>query len=201
MRRVIVAAMVSLDGVMQAPGGPDEDRSGGFQFGGWTAPWVDEASMEEIMGLFAKPFDLLLGRRTYEIFAAYWPHSGPDRIGTAFNRATKYVASRRGTDLPWQPAVRITDAAIEVAKLKQSQGPPLLTQGSSQLAQDLLAAGLVDELHLFIFPVTLGKGKRLFGDATHPATWKPTRTAVLPNGVIHAAYERAGKVATGTVGA
>ena len=205
MRRVIVGAMVSLDGVMQAPGGPEEDPTGGFRFGGWVAPYadVDPVFGEEIGKLFGQPFDLLLGRRTYDIFAVYWPFAegGPyDDIATAFNRVRKYVATRKGAELPWRGSIALRDGVKDVAKLKEDDGPALVTQGSTELVHSLLGAGLVDEIRTFTFPVVLGKGKRLFADNSEPRAFEVTHSAVSPNGVIHATYVRAGKVQTATVG-
>ncbi len=204
MRKVIVGAMLSMDGVMQAPGGPEEDPTGGFKFGGWVGPLADDPVFGEAIGkLFGEPFDLLLGRRTYEIFAAYWPFAEGreyDDIATAFNRVTKYVATRKGVDLSWKSSVALRDAARDVAKLKQEDGPPLVTQGSSELVHSLLAADLVDELRIFTFPVLLGKGKRLFDDASRPHTFTLTESAVSPNGIIDATYARAGEVKTTMVG-
>jgi dihydrofolate reductase len=205
MRKVIVGAMVSMDGVMQAPGGPEEDPSGGFAFGGWVAPAVDTDSTfgEEIGKLFAEPFDLLLGRRTYEIFAAHWPYAegGPyDDIARTFNRITKYVATRKGVDLTWKGSVALRDAAKEVARLKQEKGPALVTQGSTELVHALLAAGLVDEIRMFTFPLVLGKGKRLFDASSQPRAFEMTHSAVSPNGLIAATYVRGGEVETATVG-
>jgi dihydrofolate reductase len=204
MRRVIVGAMVSMDGVMQAPGGPEEDPTGGFELGGWTAPFADLDPVfgEEIAKLFGEPFDLLLGRRTYDIFAAYWPYAerGPHNdIAKAFNRVTKYVATREGVDLSWKGSVALRDAAKDVAKLKREDGPALLTQGSTELVHSLLAAGLVDELQTFTFPVLLGKGKRLFGDDGQPRTFELTHSRVSPHGLIHATYVRDGQVKTATI--
>jgi len=202
---VIVGAMVSMDGVMQAPGGPEEDPAGGFKLGGWVAPLADTDPVfgEEIGKLFGQPFDLLLGRRTYDIFAAYWPHAegGPyDDIAKAFNRITKYVATRKGLDLTWKGSVALRDAATQVAKLKQEDGPTLVTQGSTELVHSLLAADLVDEIRTFAFPVLLGKGKRLFDETSKPHAFKLTHSAVSPNGVIAATYVRDGEVKTATVG-
>src|ERR671914_228696 len=201
MRKVVVGAMVSMDGVMQAPGGPEEDPSGAFKFGGWVAPFADADPVfgAEIGKLFGEPFDLLLGRRTYDIFAAYWPHAeggSYDDIATAFNRVRKYVATRKGADLTWKGSVAPRDAAKDVAKLKQEDGPSLVTQGSTELVHALLAAGLVDEIRTFTFPVLLGKGKRLFGDDSQPHAFKVIDSAVSPNGLIAATYVRAGKVET-----
>ena len=204
MRKVIVGAMVSMDGVMQAPGGPEEDPTGGFKLGGWTATLGDDPIFgEELEKLFREPFDLLLGRRTYEIFAAYWPYAegGPsDDIAKTFNRITKYVATRKGVDLTWKGSVALRNAATDVAKLKQEDGPVLLTQGSTELVHALLAAGLVDEIRTFTFPLLLGKGKRLFSDDSQPRTFKLTHSAVSPNGLIAATYVRDGEVKTATVG-
>src|SRR4051812_37803985 len=204
MRKLIVSAMISMDGVMQAPGTPDEDPTGDFKFGGWVAPLGDDAVFRKALGkLFAEPFDLLLGRRTYEIFAAFWPYaeSSPNaEIAKTFNRITKYVATRKGVDLTWKGSVALRDAARDVAKLKREDGPALVTQGSTELVHALLAAGLVDEIRTFTFPLVLGKGKRLFGDGSQPRAFKLTHSAVSPNGIIAATYMRDGEVKTATVG-
>jgi dihydrofolate reductase len=204
MRKLIVGAFVSMDGVMQAPGGPDEDPTGGFAFGGWVAPLADGDGVfgDEIGKLFGEPFDLLLGRRTYEIFAAHWPHAegGPDaEIARLFNRVTKYVATRKGIAPSWRGSVVLRDGAADVARLKREDGPALVTQGSTELVHSLLAAGLVDELRVFTFPVLLGKGKRLFDEHARPGAFELTHSAVSPNGLIHATYVRRGEVATATV--
>jgi dihydrofolate reductase len=205
MRKVIVGAFVSMDGVMQAPGGPEEDPSGGFKYGGWVAPVADTDPVfgAEIGKLFDQPFDLLLGRRTYDIFAAHWPYAegGPyDDIAKTFNRITKYVATRKGVDLTWKGSVALNDAAKDVAKLKRGDGPALVTQGSTELVHALLAAGLVDEIRTFTFPILLGKGKRLFDASSEPRAYRVTHTAVSPGGLIHAVYVRDGEVQTATVG-
>jgi len=205
MRKVVVGAMVSLDGVMQAPGGPDEDPTGGFRFGGWTASVSDTDPVfgAELGKLFGQPFELLLGRRTYEIFAAYWPFAeggAYDEIAGTFNRSTKYVATRRGVELTWKGSVALRDATQDVARLKEKDGPVLLTQGSTELVHSLFAAGLVDEIRAFTFPVLLGKGKRLFDATSEPRAFKLTHSAVSPNGLIAATYVRDGEVKTGTVG-
>src|SRR5574341_918314 len=200
MRKVTVGAMVSMDGVMQAPGGPEEDPTGGFKFGGWVAP---HGAVPELGKLFDQPFDLLLGRRTYDIFAAYWPYAedGPyNHIAKTFNRITKYVATRKGVDLTWKGSVALRDAAKDVAKLKQEDGPALVTQGSTELVHSLLAAGLVDEIRTFTFPVLLGRGKRLFDETSQPRAFKVTHSAVSPSGLLHATYVRDGEVQTATVG-
>src|SRR4029079_14324804 len=195
MRKVIVGAFVSMDGVMQAPGGPEEDPTGGFKFGGWVPPVadIDPVFGEEVGKLFGEPFDLLLERRTYDIFAAHWPYAegGPyDDIAKVFNRITKYVATRKGAHLTWKISVALGDAAQEVEKLKQQDGPALVTQGRTELVQPLLTAGLVDEIRTFTFPVVLGKGKRLFDETSQPRSFKLPHRAVPPNGTIHAAYGR-----------
>jgi dihydrofolate reductase len=196
MRKVIVGAFVSMDGVMQAPGGPEEDPTGGFKFGGWVAPFadIDPVFGEEVGKLFGEPFDLLLGRRTYDIFAAHWPYAEGglyDDIAKVFNRITKYVATRKGAHLTWKISVALGDAAQEVAKLKQQDGPALVTQGSSEL---------VDEIRTFTFPVVLGKGKRLFDETSQPRAFKLTHSAVSPKGLVHATYVRDGEVKTATIG-
>ena len=177
MRRLIVATFTSLDGVMQAPGGPQEDPTGGFTFGGWTAPHFD-AELGGAMGeIFGRPFDLLLGRKTYEIFAAHWPYvTDPnDPIAPMFNRITKYVASRSKPKLAWQNSRLLGDDVVAALKeIKRGDGPDLLVQGSSDLLQTLWPHGLVDEFSVLTFPVVLGKGKRLFGDTAEPRPLKLT---------------------------
>jgi dihydrofolate reductase len=200
MRKVIVGAFLSLDGVMQSPGGPQEDTEGGFDLGGWFAPHIDEIFGEEVDKLFVPPFDLLLGRKTYDIFAAHWPHvdDGEDAsIAALFSRATKYVASRSLSDPAWAESVVLRDAGKEVAQLKQAEGPTLVTQGSSDLMQTLLAHDLIDEIRLFTVPILLGQGKRLFGEGTIPAAFRLRESRITGTGVIVANYERAGKVQTG----
>jgi len=198
MRRLIVGMMVSLDGVIQAPGGPEEDPRGGFAFGGWVFPFWDEVTDEAMGESFAKPFDLLLGRRTYEIFAAYWPHQQGE-IADPFNAATKYVATSSAEPPAWQNSVRLEgDVPAAVARLKEGEGPDLLTQGSSVLVQSLLAAGLVDELFLLVFPVLLGKGKRLFGEDSEPGEWTLTGSRTSPAGVLISRYRPKGPVRTGS---
>ena len=200
MRKVIVGAFVSMDGVMQAPGGPEEDPTGGFKFGGWVAPLADTDPVfgEEVGALFGQPYDLLLGRKTYEIFAAHWPYAegGPDdEIARQFNRITKYVATRSGdVDTSWVNTVVLGDAVENVAKLKQEDGPALVTQGSTEIVHALIAAGLVDEIRVFTFPVLLGKGKRLFDDNGRPSAYRLTHSRVSPTGLIAATYVPAGKV-------
>ena len=200
MRKVIAAAFVSMDGVMQAPGGPEEDPTQGFEYGGWVAPLADEEFGQAVDRLFAEPFDLLLGRKTYEIFAAHWPYmeDGPDSgIARLFNSITKYVATRSSRDLAWKGSVALRDAAKDVARLKRDDGPALVTQGSSNLLQTLLAHELVDEIHTFTFPIVLGTGKRLFGTGAAPAAFELTDSRVTKSGLIVASYRRAGDVRTG----
>lgn len=200
MRKVIVGAMVSLDGVMQAPGGPQEDPTGGFSYGGWVAPLGDEVFGEEIGKMFSQPFDLLLGRKTYEIFAAHWPYAegGPDDfLAKTFNSITKYVATRKGLDLTWEGSVALHNAATDVARLKREDGPALLTQGSTDLIRTLVGSDLVDEINMFTFPIVLGSGKKLFDDGATAAAFKLTASRVSPNGIVIAQYKRNGAVETG----
>ena len=198
MRKIIVGAQVSLDGVMQAPGGPTEDPTKGFKFGGWSMPYFDEAGGEEIMSLFKDKFDLLLGRKTYEIFAAYWPYYEEDAphgsVAKAFRDIRKYVVSRSGeVDTGWKGSVLLRDIA-EVKRLKQEDGPNLVTQGSTELVHALLANDLVDAISVFTIPVVLGSGKKLFADGSAPHSFKLTRSRVAPTGLIVGHYEREGKV-------
>ena len=200
MRKVITGAFVSLDGVMQAPGGPKEDPTRGFKLGGWVVPYMDEVFGQAINEMFGQPFALLLGRKTYEIFAAHWPYAEggeDDFIAKRFNSITKYVATRSNMELMWQGSVALHDAAAEVARLKQEDGPALVTQGSSDLIQSLLAHNLIDEICLFTFPVVLGKGKKLFGEDAQPAAFVLKDNRVTTKGVTIARYERAGAVVTG----
>jgi dihydrofolate reductase len=198
MRKLIVGAFVSLDGVMQAPGGPEEDPTGGFRFGGWTFPHWDDVMGEAMGESFSKPFDLLLGRRTYEIFAAHWPFTD-EEPAAQFNGVTKYVATASTEPLAWQNSVRLEgDVPDAVARLKEGDGPDLLTQGSSVLVRSLLARGLVDELNLLVFPVLLGKGKKLFGEETMPGEWALVDGKTATTGVIIARYRPAGPVRTGS---
>lgn len=201
MRKIIVLSFISLDGVMQAPGGPDEDRSDGFEYGGWTVPFFDAAAGQVMAEQMGRPFDLLLGRKTYEIFAGYWPQheTADDPIGAGLNRATKYVVSRTLEKADWMPSRLIKgDAPAEIRKVKETAGPDLQVHGSGDLIQTLLRNDLVDELWLKIFPVTLGRGKRLFGDGAVPAGFKLLRSQVTPLGVLVADYGRAGRVQTGS---
>jgi dihydrofolate reductase len=194
MREVVVLTFVSLDGVMQAPGGKGEDPSGGFDLEGWTVPYFDEAVGDEMTKQMGQPFDLLLGRETYEIFASYWPHHD-----SPLNQAKKYVVSNSAINVDWEETVQIEgDVEAEIEKLKQQDGPMLQVHGSSNLIQTLLANDLADELWLKVFPVTLGKGKRLFGEGTIPAAFELTDSRVSPSGVIIASYRRSGEVKQGS---
>lgn len=198
MRKIIGGVFQSLDGVMQAPGGPPEDPTGGFDLGGWTATFWDERMGKAMGGIFEAPFDLLLGRKTYEIFAAHWPYvPAEDPIGVAFNTTAKHVLTRGGEILDWQNSHRLAD--IDAVKtLRHNAGPNLLIQGSSTLYPQLLAAGLIDRLFVMTFPVLLGKGKRLFGEGTPAAGLKLISSDVSTTGVVTATYEPAGAVPIGT---
>lgn len=198
MRKVTAATFVSLDGVMQAPGGPEEDTAGGFKFGGWTFHFWDEVMGQSMDQTFNTPFDLLLGRKTYDIFAAHWPHIQGDPIADKFNAVTKYVATTSDRPLTWKNSVALRDAATDVARLKQQDGPVLLLQGSSELIQTLLAEDLIDEFRLLVFPVVLGGGKKLFGQGSLPIGLKLVDTKASTTGVIMSTYVRAGEVTTGS---
>jgi dihydrofolate reductase len=202
MREIIGAVFVSLDGVIQAPGNPDEDPTGGFELGGWLFQFFDDAVGERIDQLFTPPFDLLLGRRTYDIFAAYWPyHSGEaNGIGERFDRASKYVVTRGGQRLDWRNSHRL-ESLDAVADLKRGEGPDLIIQGSGTLYPQLLGAGLIDRLILMTFPVIVGSGKRLFGDGTAPGAMRMVDHRVTPGGNIIATYRPDGPIETGSFGA
>jgi dihydrofolate reductase len=197
MRRIIVLTFVSLDGVMQGPGGPTEDTSGNFTHGGWTVPYFDEFLGQEMSEQMGRPFDLLLGRKTFEIFAGYWPQHDEDAPG--INKATKYVASNTLTHHDWRETVFLNgDVAGEIRKLKQQDGPDLQVHGSSELIQTLLAHDLVDEFWLKIFPVTLGTGKRLFDKGAMPGAYALVDSKISPAGVIVANFKRSGELKTGS---
>jgi dihydrofolate reductase len=197
MRKIIVLSFISLDGVMQAPGGPEEDTSGGFKYGGWTVPYFDDVAAKVMGEQMSKPFNLLLGRKTYDIFAAYWPQHAEGWPGV--NETTKYVASRSLLKLEWANSVLLEgDIVEEIKKLKAQDGPDLQVHGSGDLIQTLLKNDLVDELWLKIFPLTLGEGKRLFAGGSIPAAFTLTSSLVTPKGVIIANYVRAGEVETGS---
>lgn len=199
MRRIVGAAFITLDGVIQGPGGPNEDTTGDFRFSGWLPPVGDDAIHEKIGELFGRPFDLLLGRRTYEIFAAYWPYA-PDEmaeIRDPFNDCTKYVVTHRDQPLAWKNSERVRE--IEALRaIKEGDGPDIVVQGSSTLYPQLLEAGLLDELTLMISPIVLGQGKRLFGDGTPPRRLRLTEHRVSDGGNIIAAYRPSGPVELGS---
>lgn len=199
-RKVIGAVFLSLDGVIQGGGGPDEDRRGGFRFGGWTVPFTDDSMNESMSKIYDKPeYDLLLGKRTYEIFSSFWPYNQDDPIGAKFERINKYVLTHSDEPLAWKGSHRLSgDAAEAVAKLKQTEGRDLLIQGSTSIYLPLLAAGLIDRLILMTFPVLLGKGKRIFDGSAKPGAFKLVDHFVSDRGVVIATYEPDGDVKTGT---
>lgn len=201
MRKIIVLEFITLDGVIQAPGGPEEDTSGGFKYGGWTVPYFDDFSGQVMAEQTGHPFDLLLGRVTYDIFAGYWPKQDEKTapFAAASNKARKYVASRTPLKLEWKNSVLLEGDVVEaVKKIKSEDRPELQVYGSGNFAQTLLKNDLVDELWLKIFPITLGTGKRLFAEGTIPAAFELTGSKVSPKGVIIANYRRAGEVKTGS---
>src|ERR671918_780265 len=201
MRKIIVGAMVSMDGVMQAPGGPTEDPTKGFKSGGWVMPYFDQEFGEELDRLFNEKFDLLLGRKTYEIFAAYWPYYDQDApdggIAKLFNEIKKYAVSRSGeVDMSWQGSVLLRDIA-DVKRLKQEDGPNLVTQGSTELVHALLADDLVDAISIFTVPVVLGSGKKLFADGSAPHSYQLISSRVSSMGLMIGHYERADEIKIG----
>jgi dihydrofolate reductase len=210
MRKLTVGVFVSLDGVMQAPGGPEEDKSGGFRYGGWIVPFQSDATGAAVGRLFDKPFDLLLGRTTYDIFAAHWPYFGTDpaapdydaggaHIARTFNACTKFVATHRPGSLTWQNSQALGPDVVEAVRaLKQTDGPNLIVQGSTELIHILLGAELVDHMQLLIYPIIFGKGKRLFDASAAPSALKLVKSEVSSDGVIIANYEPAGDIATGS---
>jgi len=201
MRKIIVTTFMSLDGVMQAPGSPEEDTSGGFSLGGWTVPLWDETTGAINMEIYGRPYDLLLGRKTYDVFAAYWPRiTDPNNpIASVFNKVTKYVASHAKPKLEWQNSRLLGDDVVaSLRKLKSEDGPDLLVSGSSDLLQTLWKNSLVDEFMVLIFPLALGKGKRLFGEGTIPAGFKLVKSLTSSTGVIEAYYVLDGAVKTGS---
>ena len=199
MRKLIVSQFLTLDGVVQAPGGPGEDGDGGFAHGGWSVPFWDERMMEVMGAATAGPFDLLLGRRTYDIFAAHWPNAPEEEGGKIFNDATKYVASRTPRVLTWENSRLVEgDVAEGVAALKRGDGPELQVHGSGNLIQTLLRHGLVDEWRLWTFPVVVGAGKRLFADGAMPGTLKLVDSVVSGTGVVMATYVPDGELRTGS---
>lgn len=198
MRRLITQTFLTLDGIMQAPGGPDEDPSGGFAHGGWTVPYWGDAVAEVMDETMGRQFDLVLGRNTYEIFAGYWPHADGE-IAAKLNGAAKHVASTTLTEVAWENASLIgDDVPAGVAALKEQDGPELQVHGSGGLIQTLLAHGLVDEMRILLYPLVLGGGKRLFAEGAVPAALRLASARALPNGVVAMTYEPAGEVEVGS---
>jgi dihydrofolate reductase len=199
MRKLIVSTFLTLDGIMQAPGGPEEDDSGRFAYGGWSVNYWDD-QMSEVMGeTMSRPFDLVLGRRTYDIFAAYWPHAPEEAGAKPLNDATKYVASRSHPALEWSKSVLIEgDAAEGIAELKKEDGPELQVHGSGNLIQTLMRHNLVDHYRLWVFPLVIGSGKRLFSEGTIPSGLKLLDSKVSTTGVVIGTYEPAGEIVTGS---
>jgi dihydrofolate reductase len=200
MRKIIVLEHISMDGVIQAPGGPEEDTSNGFAYGGWISPYSDEIIGNALRKQMNSPFDLLLGRKTFDIWAAYWPHHAD--VWPGASTATKYVASNTLTSHEWKPSVFLGgDISNKVKEIKQGQGPDIHVWGSGNLLQTLIKHDLVDTFWLMIYPVTLGSGKRLFADGTIPAAFKVTESIVGSSGVIVVNYERAGEIKLGSASA
>ncbi|HET7034836.1 MAG TPA: dihydrofolate reductase family protein [Thermomicrobiaceae bacterium] len=204
MRDIIISTFVTLDGIMQAPGGPEEDPSGGFAHGGWSVGYWDDAIGQAMAESMGKPFDLLLGRKTYEIFAAYWPHATAEEGAEQLNNARKYVVSTTLDRASWQNSVLISprerDVPDQIRRLKEQEGPEIQVHGSSRLIQTLIQHDLIDRYFLKIFPVLLGTGKRLFGDGSNPAGLRLLDSRTSTTGVIIATYERAGDVRSGSFG-
>ena len=200
MRKLIAAEHISLDGIIQAPGGPEEDPSDGFRLGGWSAPYDDEAIGQSVQDLHSQPFELLLGRRTYDIWASFWPHvRAGNPIGDLFNSVSKHVATHRSDTLDWQNSHALKgELADAVRELKRQDGANLLTWGSGDMMRQLLAAELVDELRLLIYPVLLGRGKRLFDDNAQPSAFTLASSISADSGVLITRYLRSGEVRTGT---
>ncbi len=199
MRKIVTTTFVTLDGVLQAPGAPEEDTSGGFAHGGWSFHYWDEM-MGSVMNAFMRiPFELLLGKRTYDIFAAHWPHSKEEPVAGKFNSTKKYVVSHEPVDLSWRNSVRITgDVVAEIKKLKKQDSPDLWVHGSGNLIQTLLANHLIDAMHVWTFPVTVGNGKRLFAEGTQAKELRLIDSKASTTGVIIATYEPAGSFKTGS---
>ena len=199
MRKLIVSTFVTLDGVMQAPGGPEEDPTGGFTYGGWTVNYWDDMMGQVMGGYMAKPFELLLGRKTYEIFAAHWPNIKDDPVADKLNSIKKYVVSGTLDEVKWNNSTLIMGNVVQaIRNLKEQKGPEIQVHGSGNLIQTLLQHDLIDEFRLWIFPVTIGKGKRLFGEGTQPVNLKLIDSKTSTTGVIIATYEPAGDLKTGS---
>lgn len=202
MRKIITTTFMTLDGVMQAPGGQEEDTTGGFSSGGWVANYWDEKMGAVMTGFMSLPFELLLGRKTYDIFAAYWPTAKTDEVvANPFNATKKYVVSHTIFEPKWQNSLCITgDVVSEIKKLKESDGPDLWVHGSGNLIQTLLKNHLIDRMHIWIYPVTVGSGKRLFAEGSRPGGFKLVEANTYSTGVIIATYEPAGELKTRTIG-
>jgi dihydrofolate reductase len=201
MRELLVQTFLTLDGVMQAPGGPEEDDSDGFAFGGWSVAYWDEDLNQAMDEVVSNPFAMVLGRHTYDIMAAFWPHASEEEGATVFNEATKYVASRSRPTLAWSNSLLIEgDAAEGLAALKAEDGPELQVHGSGNLAQTLIRHNLVDRYRLWIFPVVIGSGKRLFGEGTVPAGLELIEGRTSRSGVFMGTYRSVGEIVTGTFG-
>ena len=199
MRELIVNTFLTLDGVMQAPGGPEEDDSGGFAYGGWSVHYWDELMGQVMTEWMSTPFDLVLGRKTYDIFAAYWPHAPEEAGAKPLNDATKYVVSRSHPKLAWERSILIDgDAAEGIAELKKEDGPELQVHGSGNLIQTLMRHNLVDQYRLWVFPLVIGSGKRLFSEGTIPSGLKLVDSKVSTTGVVIGTYEPAGEIVTGS---
>ncbi|HEV8338765.1 MAG TPA: dihydrofolate reductase family protein [bacterium] len=199
MRKLAVSTFLTLDGVMQAPGGPEEDPSGSFEHGGWSVNYWDDVMGKVMDEAVSVPFDLLLGRKTYEIFAAHWPYAGDEPMATILNKATKYVASTTLKELTWSNSQLIRgDVAEEIARLKGQDGPEIQVHGSSGLIQTLLAHDLIDEYRLWTFPVVVGKGKRLFGEGAKPSGMALVDSKMSTTGVSMNTYRRAGPIQPGS---
>ncbi len=203
MRKIITTTFVTLDGVMQAPGGPKEDTSNGFKWGGWQAAIpMDEMMGSALSAAMARPFELLLGKTTYDIFASYWPHAKTDaEVAVPFNTTKKYVVSHKSFEPSWNNSVCITgDVVAQIEKLKKESGPDLWIWGSGNLIQTLLKQHLIDRMELWIYPLTIGSGKKLFADGTQPEKFNLVESKISKTGVILATYEPAGGFKTGTIG-
>lgn len=200
MRRIISTTFLTMDGVYQAPGGPEEDLSGGFAHGGWSFGYWDDVADKTLHAFMSEPFELLLGRRTYDIFAAFWPTTDKDLdVAKPFNETRKYVVSRSPRELSWQNSTLVTgDVAAQLRQLKAADAPDLWVHGSGNLIQSLLLHGLLDRMHIWTFPVTVGSGKRFFGEDTPAAGWKVVESKVATTGVVIATYEPDGEIKKGS---